>query len=249
METNTLTNSRLAAQRAKYAHLGSKWLFPVRMENSSRIEWVDTIYHALGKFKAPITQTMWDTCLRTGRIVAATPEEQNLLQRWWTEGWAETPQLEERATSVPCPILQVGHSALGETLELIFPSITHFTEHWGLNRRLTQKALHNIPVPQIADKSFKTAFPTATDRIATKEPYRWILFDPDDNPVRTFTKKTEIVDYLQCGRKLVDVTVVSPSHAFSTGYWLWKTDWGLVPTSPKGVELPHWEKQLPQPIE
>ena len=241
-----ISNKTLDEIRASYTHYECKWLFPVRMENNSKIEWVAHIYAALGKFKKPITQTMWETCLRTGRIAAYTPEEQDLLWKWWTEGWKETPQVAEHSASSPCPILQMAAGALGETLELIYPTIGEFVSTFALTRHEREKLLHDIEVPRMAGKTFRSAYPTSEHKLVRKEPYRWILFDPNNKPLKTFSTKAEMAAYLECGKKPIDVAIASTDHAFYTGFWIWKVDWGFIPISPKGVELPHWEKDLPQ---
>lgn len=237
-----ISNKTLDEIRASYAHYECKWLFPVRMENNSKIEWVRHIYAALGKFKQPITKTVWDTCLRTGRIAAETPEEQALLESWWTEGYKYMPEIETMTRGRPCPILQMAAGVLGETLEIVYPGVGSFVAELQLTRHEREKLLHNIDVPRFADKRFKSAYPTCAHKLVRKEPYHWLLFNQENQLVRTFASKLEMAEYFGCGRRAIDTAVSTPNFVFSDGTWVWKVDWGFIPVSPKGEPVRNWEK-------
>lgn len=213
----------------------SKWLFPVRMENSSNIRWVSNIVEAFGKFNKPITRATWEHCLRTGLVAAETPEETQLLWQWWDKGWQETPIL-ARESDKGTPILQFAAGALGDTLELIYPTLKLLQQI--LNMRRTQ--FHRVITNRETDNIhwYKLLRVADLGEEIDSDRTKWTVFTPDNTIAGRFRTKLEIADFLGCSRKQVDVTIATADHQFFGGYWLWKDEWGFNPITPKGIQLP-----------
>lgn len=221
--------------REKNIKYNSKWLFPVRMESSVDVRWTANIVEALGRFKTPVTQTIWDTCLRRNSIAAATPEENLLLRQWWSKGWREIPILSfERDKGTP--ILQIETKALGDTLELIYPNILSFQRQCNKAPRYLYNILNNIITDNV--HWYKPLRKIQNTALEEKDSNKWTLFTPDNIIAGRFRTKLDIAAFLGCTRKEVDVTIASPQHQFFGGYWLWKDDWGFNPITPQGIELP-----------
>lgn len=221
--------------REKNIPYDNRWLFPVRMENSREIRWVANIVEAFGKFNAPITQSQWTTCLRRKSISAATDEENILLRQWWTKGWQEMDRLpleKDKGT----PVLQLATEVLGDTLEVIYPTLAIMGKCLKQNRRQTYETIMGT----ISDGIhwYKPLRQIHYTSLEERDQNKWTVFTPNNLIAGRFRTKLEIADFLGCTRKQVDVTIATPQHQFFGGYWLWKDDWGFNPITPQGIELP-----------
>ena len=213
----------------------SKWLFPVRMENSRDIRWVSNIVEAFGKFNRPITRAIWERCLRTGNIAAETPEENKLLWEWWDKGWQEMPTLAKESDK-GTPVLQFAATPLGDTLEVVYPTMKLLQKDLEMQRTQFYRVVTNRETDGIHWYQMlrQTSAPIELDNDRTK----WTVFTPDNIIAGRFRTKLEMAEFLGCSRKQVDVTIATDDHQFYGGYWLWKDDWGFTPITPKGEQLP-----------
>ena len=222
--------------------MDSKWLFPIRMENSKGIEWVDNIVVALGKFKAPITQTVWERCLRRGVIDAATPEQKQLLWDWWTVGWQEIPTLP--ASWGPNPIMRIVNQPLGQTLECIYPSMGKAEETLGVSHKVLKNISQNLQSNFLFDGEVRFM-----KQFAAKEfpPPPWTLFAADNTIVGMFQTKMEMANYLGVHYKVIDWAHNHSWNQLSSGRWFWCDRWGFFPISPNDEVLSgNWrEKHSP----
>lgn len=226
----------LRLMRMKNQKYNNQWMFPVRMENSLGIEWVDDIVCALSKFKKPITETTWRQVLDRGILAAETPEENQMLRDWWYSGWDQLPLLKPRAGT---PICEINKGPMGDTLSLVYPTIRSFNEIHHLSERDGFIYLTGT----YADKRYLPLREMHYTKVEMSNEPVWTLFTPDNKVVRHFVTKKEMADYLQCNRKQVDVVIESWDHRFLSGYWIWKDDWGLTPIAPNGSLLPsNWRQ-------
>lgn len=215
----------------------SIWLFPVRMENSSSIEWKPNLVEAIACFKKPITEATWKECVRRKLIAAETPEEQELLAQWWDKGWKETPQLPYIA-SYGNPMLCVRQNALGETLEKIYPTNSSAMEELGCNRKQLVHMCNGVEMPfargiKIIPMREKTDF-----RIITQDKTRWTLFSRNNTIITRTKTMAEMAKFLGVNQHfIVDIYRKRPA-VFFNGDWLWYDEWGLIPTAPNGEVLP-----------
>lgn len=219
----------------------SEWIFPIRMENSAHIVWVENIVRALAQFKQPITQTMWEKCLSNGSVAAELPEEQQQLRQWWSKGWKEMPILPQ-VTSYGTPICEVRRNVMGENLDIVYPTIQIFQEQHKIKHHKDAYLLIKDTNAQNGSLYYKALRHMTSETELRKEPI-WTLFTPDNKVMAHFVTKQELTKYLGCNRKQVDVVVTAKDHRFLTGYWIWKDDWGLVPVAPNGMPLPiNWRQ-------
>lgn len=205
----------------------SKWLFPIRMENSKGIEWVENIVAALGKFKAPITQATWEHCLRRGVISAATKEQQQLLWSWWTVGWQETPTLP--ASWGPNPVMRITHQALGKTLEMIYPTIHKALEALKCVRETLYDTAQGLCRNSMFDGEVRLM-----KQVAEKElPYPpWTLFAADNTIEGYFQNKCELAAYVGLHYSDIAKAHYNAWNRLSDGRWFWYEQWGIFPISP-----------------
>jgi len=210
----------------------SKWLFPVRMENSKSIEWVEDIVEAFSKFKAPITQATWEHCLRRGVVGAGTPEHNKLLREWWNTGWQEMPILPAKWGGTP--VMKITQQVLGQTLELIYPTIEKTCEALGCGFRAFRDIAQGIHPNRYFDGEVRPL-----RQIAAKElPYPpWTLFAADDTIIGYFQTKQEMADYLGIHHKIIDVAHNNNWNKLASGKWFWCERWGFMPISPDDEPL------------
>ena len=208
--------------------MDNKWLFPIRMENSKQIEWVDNIVVAIGKFKAPITQATWDNCLRRGVLRADTPEQTQLLRDWWTIGWKEIPTLPQ--SYGPNPTMQIANGTLGQTLETIYPTMTQAAEHLQCSTKTLKDIAQGICRNYLFDGEVRLM-----KQFAEKElPYPpWTLFAADNTIEGYFPNRFEMANYLGIHYKVIDKAHYNKWNRLKDGRWFWYERWGFFPISPQ----------------
>ena len=228
----TFSTERL---REETKNLNSKWMFPVRMENSGSIVWVESIVEALSKFKAPVTESIWRNLIEKGYIAAELVEEQERLKQWWEQGWYDMPPMESK-NHHGTPICEIKQTPMGDTLHMIYPSFTMWSREkgykdYGTAYRALVKLLKTAPI------YYKPLKKLRFGRAVEKEKH-WILFAPDNTIIEQFNTKKEIREYLNCTITDLDRWIATPGHQMLNGCWIWKNDWGLIPVAPNGEALP-----------
>lgn len=223
------------------------WLFPVRMENSSRIEWKENIVEALACFKAPITESTWLHCLRRKLIAAETPEEQKKLEEWWSIGWKETPQLPNGETK-PNPIMRVRQNALGETLEKIYPSNTIARQDLKCNKKQLAQLCEGIEMAFARGIQLRPMRKKETNYMGAVDDFKWTLFAPDNTILMRAKTLKEIAAKMNISYSSAHYACKARNGVLASGNWFWNDEHGLVPTAPNGEVLPDdWrEKNLPK---
>ena len=242
MENTTIDTTSLREKNPD-----SPWLFPIRMENSARIEWKENIVEAISAFKAPITEATWISCVRRKLIAAETPEEQQRLEQWWSTGWRETPTLPNAATK-PIPIMAVRQNALGETLEAIYPTNNIALKALGCHKKQLARMCNGEELPM--NKGIKL-IPMREKNVTVLglvEGYKWTLFAPDNTVIAQSKTLKNIAEYLQLTYRQTHYAYTRHNGIFSSGMWMWNDEHGLTPIAPDGNFLPEdWRESLVTP--
>lgn len=237
METNNI-DINLTILRQKNENFHSKWLFPIRMENTKEIKWVANIVECLGKFKKPIERTTWEHLLRQKTIRAQTPEEQQLLEQWWDKGWAETPQL-PTITHWGNPILRIGLTGMGETLEVVYPTLTSAGANMKLDkRRILGLCTGKFPNPDPTMRLMMLRKSSDVRAVVKGEKQKpWTLFAANNTILGFFDTKQQMADFLGISPRSIDWAHQKHWNQLEDGKWVWLNQWGLVPISPADKAL------------
>ena len=229
----------------------NEWLFPVRMENGHNIEWKPNIVEVLAAFKKPVDQLSWDKLLRRGALSAGTPEDQAKLERWWIEGWKETPTLPPKR-SASIPVLYLEEKWDGQHLALVYPSLTIAAEALGTYKRhiilsdthnLTRETPNKLPVRLMRRHGLQNVY--AREDIE----WRWTIFAADNTIIGHFRTKQEAANFLGVTAYDLDRAHKYKWNEIDHGIWVWNEEWGLMPISPQDEPLgKNWrEKYAPKP--
>ena len=193
----------------------------------------------MGRFKMPITQSIWENCLRRGILRAATPEQNTILRQWWTQGWSEMPIF---PMSWGCnPVMHITNQTIGQTLDAVYPSITKASEVFGCEADIVK----SIAAKQRPNILFAGEL-RLMKQIAEKElPYPpWTLFAADNTIQAYFNSKQELADYLQISTKTLDWIHSHAWNELSGGRWFWFERWGFFPISPRDEVLgTNWREE------
>lgn len=222
----------------------SPYWFPIRMETNKLVRWVPNIVEAIASFKRPIDQQAWETLLRLEKLTAETPEENDLLRSFWNGGgWKTLPQLPYSGKSNP--VCRISENALGETLEVIYPSINSAFEHledekapsYILNFKKQMLGLYPYTLDYIY-RPLRAIEKPAQDR---REGYlrdKWVLFDTNDRIVGFYHSAKEVG--AACGYTARQVTYAHANryNTLLNGMWVWNIEWGPIPHTPEGNPLP-----------
>lgn len=229
---NTKYNIDLTEHRKR--NPDNEWYFPVRMENSKGIVWVDNVLIALSRFKAPITQATWTNCLRRGVIDAATPEETAKLHNWWTEGWKYTPPLPEGWGSIP--VARVAEQPLGKTLELVYPNLHTAAEAVQYDERALKRIMRHERANPWGNIEL-----IPMRAIPANEPnLPWTLFAADGTIEGQFKNRLKMAEYLNTSPRTIDWAHSHNWNELSSGRWFWCDHWGLRPITPQD-EILEWD--------
>lgn len=239
METQTSTVDLSEMRRENQ---DSPWLFPVRMENSSKIEWKPNIIEAFSSFKKPIDAIIWDKLLRQKSISAATEQEQKMLERWWIDGWKETPQIKRKHTTAT-PILRLRDSLTGWDPYILYPTISIAAKDIKLTPYVLKMLCLGLDTEvQYADKliAFKELTNAqAQDRQRVKDALgpRWTLFAADNTILGRFNFIGELAAAAQVEDYNLRKYHNENWNELPDGRWFWNNLWGSRPISPRDEVL------------
>ena len=229
----------LDSLRQKNAKYNSKWLFPIRMENQSFIEWVPNIVEALGRFKRTIDEIGWNRLIAKGKI-AAEGADNDLLRRWWLEGWKDTPCIAAARGMIGNPILRTRLTPLGEELYLIYPTMQKACADLRCGELVVtalcnkEKVVHN-PI----DGNLYAMKEIVSQHYENYNPDRkpWTLFDGNNKIVGFFTNRLEMANYLHLPLVELERAHTDRYNYIGNGYWMWYEKWGFMPISPNDEPL------------
>lgn len=224
--------------RQKNAKYNSKWLFPVHIAAKNGTGWEENIILALGKLRRPIDEIAWNKLLAADIIAAEGPEKE-LLQRWWTGGWKETPQIEGSAAK-STPILRTKYTGLGEELDIVYPNITIAAKELKCHTEIIYQYC-SIPEQCVLPFDGKLYAAKSLNSLRTesrKEKRRpWTLFDANNTIVGHFANCSELAASIGTNRHQIEIAHRDRYNYIGGGLWVWYEEWGLMPISPNDEPL------------
>lgn len=240
METNTSPyNVSIDYWREQNAPYKSEWLFPVRVAAKDRIQWYPNLTEAFAVMKRPLDYVGWQNLLRQKRICAYDQTDTEKLEAWWDIGWQQTPQLAPKRSRHANPILRIAASPLGETLELVYPSITIAREELNSQDYLIQKACSGMPVklPFAGRLHSMREIATVALQELQENLLPWTLFAADNTILGHFRTREELAKATPYSWQQINRRHLNYYNELEDGTWVWYNQWDVMPISPRDEPL------------
>lgn len=227
--------------REQNVQYNSEWLFPVRVEAKDRIQWYPNLTEAFAVMKKPLDRVAWENLLRQKRICAYDDADNTKLAAWWDIGWQQTPQLEPKQSAHGNPILHIGVTPLGETLDLIYPNITtacaNIGYSYGTLYRLCAGLRTSAKITGRLHSMRKINAMRLENAIAAAEHKPWTLFAPDNTILGHFRTREELAAATPYSWQQVNRAHLNNYNELPNGTWVWYERWDIMPISPQDEPL------------
>ena len=216
----------------------NKWLFPIRMAGKNFIETKENIVETLATFKRSIDEIGWNRLLAQGRVAAESPRDQELLRKWWAEGWKETPQLAAKK-GIPNPVLRLRETMGGWDLDLVYPNLSSAAE--GEGKTLQDIEVLSAGVQTKLSSPYKYVLMRqhsyATLQAREEAQLPWTLFAADNTILGHYRTQKDLANALGVHRRIIDLAHTRNWNRLNDGRWVWYEEWGIMPISPDDEPL------------
>ena len=234
-----MENFNIDFWRSKNTKYNSQWLFPIRVAAKDRIQWYSNIVEMAAALQKPLYYDGWQSLLRQNRIQAYDDTDNRLLAQWWEEGWQHTPRLAAEDRSRRNPIFHIGDGPLGETLEVIYPSIDHAAAATNLTETTIRKSCIGAPTRVAVEGRFWCGYDLSTSQVEhwKYDKRAWTLFAPDNTILGHYHNREELAQDTPYSWQYVWRQHLNNYNELENGMWVWNDNWGIMPISPKDEPL------------